>query len=438
MGGTIRVNFKTDEQLSSKSVKIAPEFVRPSLARPFSFLSGKLVPLMQKQQQEETERELKLLYERYALEKRKPSGAETHSVRMRVKEKYHDIHLQNGLRAELWQLSERTLNILRTPGLCPVPDRGAILKAMQAFNEKTDGKYFPETDPGSPFYLGPRGYSEVKSSDVVGPNEYFEVTQPERVMNYGYPFYSSVPTQETDPLAPCKPVPEKVLGINTTFFGALMGGDWRLGHHVLFFLPEAKFYFYDLVIESYVPTTEAKLRLVLSVAIQRQAASLLVEQATIILNKFLIDAVLDQVMAKAKTMLGVERGFFEGQRAKPRIVVENQAARSIASTVKAFIESQIAVDETNVLTISECVAQFQSFCQERGESLPSFKEIKLIVQMKMREVYGKGLRNDLLLDDNRCVAGWKGLRLEKESEVHESGESDLSERGAAVFAANGN
>jgi hypothetical protein len=103
--------------------------------------------------------------------------------------------------------------------------------------------------------------------------------------------------------------------------------------------------------------------------------------------------------------------------------MENQMANDIASTVRAFIESQVAPDESHILTISECVSQLQSFCQERGESLPSYKEVKVIVQMKMREIYGKGVRNDLVLPDNRCVAGWKGLRLETGPEIRDYGES---------------
>ncbi len=392
---------------------------------------------MEQQKQKEIEAELKHLYERYALEKRKPSGSETHAVRQRVCEKYRDVHVQNGLKAELWQLSERTLDLLRTPGLYPAPDRETVSKCMQTFVQRIEGRYFPEIDPATPFYLGPAGYVELNPREVVGPNEYFTLAQPQLVMNFGYPFHSAVPRRNARSGYATESVAERVLGINTSFFGALTGGDKRLGHDVVFYSPEAKFYFYDPVPEYYVPTTESKLRLGLSLAIQRQAAGLPVDQASIILNKFLSDAVLDHIMIKAKTLLAVEHGFFEGPNAKARLVAEDATSKSISSTVKAFIESQIAVDETNVLTISECVAQLQSFCQERGESLPSYKEVKVVVQMKMREVYGKGLRNDLLLEDNRCVAGWKGLRVEKASEIRKSADPLFSSSDARTPIVNG-
>ena len=417
------MNSPTDELPSLKIVKTKPEFLRAPLSRPFPFLGSKLPPYLEKQVAEETEQELNLLYERFAIEKRKPSGGDTYAVRTRVASKYEQIKLQNGVKAELWQYSERILNLLRTPGLCSPPDNEATSRALMAFIDKLPLKYFPEVDPESAFYLGPPSCVEIRPTAVVGPNQYFALAQPELVMNYGHAFHTSVAPPPSRPGAPIEPVVERLLSINTTFFGAFVGGDKRFGHDIVYYLPENRFYFFDPVMDCYVPTSEDKVRLGLSLAIQRQACGLLVEQAQPILNKFLTEHILDHIIAKAKTLLSVERGFFGGPQAKARFIVENQTANTIASTVKSFIKSQVAVDETNVLTISECVAQLHSFCQERGESLPSYKEVKVIVQMKMREIYGKGVRNDLVLPDNRCVAGWKGLRIEKEPAICNYGDS---------------
>ena len=55
-----------------------------------------------------------------------------------------------------------------------------------------------------------------------------------------------------------------VVGMNDDFFAALLGGDRKLDHQVVFYVPEQQWYFYDCRFGCFVPTTEEKLMILLS------------------------------------------------------------------------------------------------------------------------------------------------------------------------------
>ncbi len=414
-----RVTDREEALFASNFPNVKQVILRPRTVDKINFANYPRPAVVEELIDQDIKRQISALNEQYRLEKRKVSGKEAYEIKIGVRAEHQALYIENLIKLSLWSKSERILRILRTKGLGPEPDDSTINQRRLDFIATLDLSKFPEADVGSPLYLGADTSNEGLNpfsdyttgtylSTGTGPNQYFELICPELVHEFGYPFFASVKgVWKIDGSAK-----ECVIGINTDFFAAYLGGEKRYGNDVIFYMPESRFYFYDPMVQQYIPTTEQKIRLGLSLTLQERAWGLDLDQATMILNKFRSQAVFDDILEKAKAMLATERGFFEGPHVKSRLIMENQTANTIASTVKAFIESQVAVDESNVLTISECVAQLQSFCQERGESIPSYKEVKVVVQMKMREVYGKGLRNDLLLEDNRCVAGWKGLRLD--------------------------
>jgi len=93
--------------------------IRPLSRRSFTFSCDDYTQKIQKQINEETKEGLDSLYARYRQEKRKPSGSETHAVRVAVSDKYERMMLTYRLEMELWAQSERTLSILRVKGLYP-------------------------------------------------------------------------------------------------------------------------------------------------------------------------------------------------------------------------------------------------------------------------------------------------------------------------------
>ena len=246
-------------------------------------------------------------------------------------------------------------------------------------------------------------------------------------MTYGYPFLTSIP--KNAPAGSVALFVEKLLGINVNFFGAYVGGDKRLGHSVVFYVPEGKFYFLDPAVNVFVPTTEDKIRLGLSLTLQRHAGGLPVNQAQTILKEYCSPATLDEIIYKAKTLLSVDRGFFEGPHANRRVIVEDEAAKRVAVTVRSFIETQIEADDGGVLTITECFEYLQSYLGHQGTALNGIKGLREVLRDKIREVYGKGLRNDLVLPGEKCAMGWKGLNLRPNRPLNlfqHNGETEVS------------
>lgn len=382
---------------------------------------------------QDIKQQIQLLDEQYRLEGRKVSGKEAYEIKLHVRAKHQAQFIEKGIKLALWFQSERILFILRTRGLVAELDSSIINQRRIDFIANLDLQQFPEADANSPLYLGVRPLNEEDLlSDYItsthftkgaGPNQYFELISPGLVQEWGYPFFTSVKGGKG-----AGSPKECIVGINVDFFAAFLAGERRYGHDLVYLVPEQRFYFLDPLFQQYVPTSEEKLRLGLSQTLQQRAWGLELDQATLILNQFRSKQVFDEILGKAKALLATDRGFFDGPQGKTRFIQKDQVADNIATKVREFIESEIAVDESSILTIKECLPALDSYLQKSGISRPVHKEIKLVVQSKIREIHKRGLRNDLILPDSRCVAGWRGLRLGQaignESEICKSGKSD--------------
>ena len=232
---------------------------------------------------------------------------------------------------------------------------------------------------------------------AVNPNDYFELTCPDLVADFGFPFHISMQ--------------HKLTGINTDFFGAYLAGERRFMHDIIFYVPESKFYFFDPMVRQYFPTTEEKIRIWLSLILQERAWGYYMDDATKILTQFRSQAVMDEIIGKAKSLLAAERGFFEGSESRPRFVAEDSKMESVQFTVRLFTERTIRLEEKSILTITDFMDGLKNYLQAKGTSLPKQQELRKIAQEAIRQIHGKGLRNDLVLPDHKSVAGWKGLRL---------------------------
>src|ERR1017187_2530259 len=85
------------------------------------------------------------------------------------------------------------------------------------------------------------------------PSEWFSKHFPQQAAMYGCPFIElkqtvGVGMHTIDPLA-----------INTDFFGAILGGDKKLKHSVVYVENEMQFYYYEPLEKMYRPASEDKL-----------------------------------------------------------------------------------------------------------------------------------------------------------------------------------
>jgi hypothetical protein len=90
------------------------------------------------------------------------------------------------------------------------------------------------------------------------PSESFSRKFPEQAESYGPPILEATYPE----LNHSSRISAEAL--NEDFFAALLGGDRRLNHHVVFYQPEHQFYFFDSRLDHYAATTEEKLKTLVS------------------------------------------------------------------------------------------------------------------------------------------------------------------------------
>ena len=362
----------------------------------------------------ETKQEMESLNERYRLEGREASEQESDQIQLAVRERHQKQYSEGVIKFALWRESERILRILRTKGLGPVLDESTFNQHQLEYIRKLDLKCFPEANPNSLLFIGadpsidkwftPPDYPDVKLPSLgIGPNEYFALTCPELVANFGYPFHISIY--------------QRLVGINTDFFAAYLGGQKRFYHRVVFYVPEARFYFLDPQARQYIPTTEQKMRIWLSLVLQERAWGVCLDHATTILTQYRSNDVMDEILRKAKSLLAAERGYFKDNETHPRFVVEESGKKDLQVTVRLFLEAQVCLDEKSILRVTDFMDGLKNYLRTISASLPKHQELKTIVQANMREIHHKGLRNDLILADGGFARGWKGLRLRDQTQT---------------------
>jgi hypothetical protein len=327
-------------------------------------------------------------------------------IAQQVHAKFQQLHREHRARTLLWMQSERTLNLLRTKGLTPNPTQDQVDEAMLRFVQRLDLSRFPEIEESLP---------------QLGPNQYFELSRPQLVADWGYPFYSTVVEGTRQ---------KRIIGLNSDWWAAFLGGDHRLGHDVIYFVPESRFYFLDVVLGCYVPTSEGKVLLWASQSLQSRAWGQEASVATTILVNFRTKKVMDEIISKAKAVLAAESGFFNGPDARPRWKDTRQNDQ-VESIIATFVKDEVEPAEGQILPLGECLLQLG----EKGELALSRKEKTEKINDAIRDLFDKGLRNDLKLADGRGVKGWHGLRLRvssgsimecdaEESIVREPGQSE--------------
>ena len=339
--------------------------------------------------EQEKQQALKKLKQTCREGKRSPRKDEYLKICQNIESKFQQRNYEIGAKVALWEYSERNLNLLRTKGLVQLGDEQRRL-ALFKFIQSVQLDEFPEL--------------RLSGSDRVGINQWFELTQPELVAQYGSPFYTTItePVESDDsyPVQEAPIEPQNVVGINTDAWAALLGGDHRLGHGVIYYRPDSAFYYLDLVAGCYVPTSDEKVRLVASQSLQRCAWGQESNLATILLTTFRTKKVLEEMITKSKTILATDEGFFTEPNALPRWTGGKNATDADAGVV-SFVEEQIESAEGDILSLGDCLNQFESV----STTTLSRKETSQKINDAIRELHGVGLRNDLILK-GRQVKGW--------------------------------
>ncbi len=237
----------------------------------------------------------------------------------------------------------------------------------------------------------------------TSPSEWFSRKFPEQSRIYGPPVLESVETllDQTNRVCP--------VSLNEDFFAAILGGDKQLGHHVVFYLPEQQFYFFDCRFGRYDPTSEQKLILLLSQYLIQCAADM---PGDVEIQKLFVDLRkeedLKKVVRRAKALLAADETFFgEASENKRLKGVENHGILA-----KRFVRDFIKPDPGSDLTFRECYGMFSQLCQEKGLDPMQRRLFKSLIAEFIREEFDLGLRHDVTGVNDRQQHGWRGLTLD--------------------------
>jgi hypothetical protein len=264
----------------------------------------------------------------------------------------------------------------------------------------------PKLEPWLDLQLKPYRPSAFRIPDVPGrdpqtPSEYFNQRHPEISMAYGAAFleHSFEDGNEFKRVS--------AVGINDDFFAGLLGGDTKLGHQVVFYVPEQQWYFYDCRFGYFVPTTEEKLVILLSQYLIRCCQDM--PRFTDIGNLFITyrsEARLKHVVQKAKSLLAADKSFFESRK---RRCGERILDPAIEPAHKLFIREALTVEPERILTTNECFNSYTAYCEIQKLEAVDRKPFTGLMTEGIREQFGLGFRKDLRGDDGKYHRGWKGL-----------------------------
>ncbi len=185
--------------------------------------------------------------------------------------------------------------------------------------------------------------------------------------------------------------------------------DSQLGHSVVYFEPEQRWFYLEPRDDLYHPTTEAKLMTLLSALLVRCAEEMPagVDKVNLFV-KFRADETLRAVVKKARSVLAAEATFFSPTSPNRRIEGEQHG-----QLARQFIGMAIKPQRGHLLSVNDCYAGFAGFCRNNGVEPVARKAFRQLVADIIKEEFGVGLRADLKDSEGRYLRGWKGLAVEE-------------------------
>jgi len=119
--------------------------------------------------------------------------------------------------------------------------------------------------------------------------------------------------------------------------------------------------------------------------------------------------VLKEIIDKAKAMLEVENGFFQGKHGKRRKVDGRVIEPDEAPNYVQFVQKSIVRDPDAKLTITDAFHKYYHYCASIKQKPLTRQEFKGLVAEVIREEFRIGLRHDVLNERNKQNWGWLGI-----------------------------
>jgi len=256
---------------------------------------------------------------------------------------------------------------------------------------------------------------EAERPPATTPGEWFSRKFPEKAFKYGAPLLEIVQTTQSHD---SHVIPE---ALNEDFFASILT-DERLGHHVIYYLPEHQFYFFDCRFDYYVPTSEEKLKLLLSQYLIQCAEEMPI--GVNIQRLFLdlrSDENLQQIVKKARSLLAAGGSFFSLESGNMRI----EGPEFYGQVAKMFTREKLTLNPAATMTITECYESFSRFCEDRKMQPMERRDFRSLMGDIIKEEFGLSLRHDLLGKNMKQQQGWKGLSARQEIKPENARKSSM-------------
>ena len=296
-----------------------------------------------------------------------------------------EIEAAECLRADMthrWRESERILGILRTISSIPVDIAGMDQWFSRVRKLGSEMDHEPRT-----------------------PNEWFQVRFPEVVRQFGRAFFN-----ETRPNLHGTQV-EIPLILNEDFFAAILAGERRLGHRMVY-CPGDGFCFYDPRVDAFCPTTDSKVELLLSNYLLKCGEALEpFAETRLLFTEHRRPSVLNRIVNKAKTVLEADSRFFEGVNAARKYANGRVLQPATVSASEDFIHNAFTRSEGGSVIVGEAYQEFLRYCQMGNLTRVEFTEFKRVAKELVLEKFQLGLRHDIRTPEGRQTHGWKHIRL---------------------------
>ena len=244
-------------------------------------------------------------------------------------------------------------------------------------------------------------------SDSAPFNTWMQQMFPETVQSYGPGFLEGRYEEEH---GDTRYVPT---AMNEDAWAAALGGRADLRLQLVYFPPEAQFYFYDYRAAAggaFCPTSAEKVGLLLSNYLMRcaQACPCSVDLENLVV-KFRQPAALRSVVEKAKVILATCDTFFSGEKGARRLVKDKLIEPNAEPSYIQFVKKVIVRQPESKLTVADAFSRYHQFCEDSGEKALTRAEFKALVTEAIRDAFSLGLRHDITDARGKANHGWMGL-----------------------------
>ena len=198
--------------------------------------------------------------------------------------------------------------------------------------------------------------------------------------------------------------------LNIDFAAAMLGGDFGLGHSVVFYRPEATFYFFDMRVDAYCRTSDQKIELLASNHLVKAAEACAPSVNTRpIFQDFRSQSTLKAITERAKTILEADQTFFDGPHGKVRFIDGYKLKPQDEPTHRLFIREAVARQPGARMTMSEVYVRYLMYCRKLHLPALPKDEFKPAVAVEIEELFNQRSRNDVPDDLGKHQHGWKNL-----------------------------